>query len=165
MGPAEILALAFQRASTQLEHPVVVDPEVVGRVELVCRNIQNRAGVRLLLACLLAKVHHPAVDIRKPYTEIGDDDAYSGRTYDERFVTAFVIEHELPCNITTAFLTPALRNRNSTLTPDIDLVGRPKEVYQAALRLLTDVHTGTVSSNARKCATRLRPKCATQSAW
>lgn len=100
----------------------------------------------MIVACALAKVHNPAVDIRKPYTEIGDEDAYSGRTYDERYVTEFILAHELPCNPTTAFLTPALRNRNITLTPAINLVGRPANVYQAALQLLDDVYTNRISA-------------------
>jgi DNA adenine methylase len=143
--PREILNLAFKRASAHIAEPIVKDPEIQDRVNVVCRNIKNRACVRLLLAALLAKLHKPEVDIRKPYTEIGDPDAYSGRSYDESFITKFVIEHRLPCNPTTAFLTPALRNRNVTLTPDLDLEGRPKELYTKTLQLLTDVHEGRVS--------------------
>src|SRR5439155_8976849 len=93
--PTEILEAAFQRASAHIEHPIVADTETVNRIEFVCRNIQNRAGSRLLLACLLAKSHNPDVDIRKPYTEIGDGDAFSGRTYDEAYVTAFITQHQL----------------------------------------------------------------------
>jgi len=115
-------------------------------VEYVCRNIQNRAGVRLLLACLLAKIHNPAVDVRKPYTEIGAPDSFSGRTYDEAYITPFITSHELPCNPTTAFLTPALRNRNTTLTADLNLVGRPPLLYQTILRLLDDLHAGRVAA-------------------
>lgn len=118
------------------------------RIEVVCRNLQNRALARLLLACSLAKIHNPAIDIRKPYTEIGDPDSFSGRTYDEAYVTPFILEQSLPCNPTTAFLTPALRNRNITLTPDVNLVGRPRGLYQAALQLLTDIHVGAVSPEA-----------------
>lgn len=106
--------------------------------------MQNRAGVRALLACLLAKVHDPEVDIRKPYTEIGGPDSYSGRTYDERFITQFVVRYRLPCNPTTAFLTPAFRNRNIVLTPEVNLVGRPPAVYEAFLQLLADVYEGRV---------------------
>jgi len=100
----------------------------------------------LLLACALAKTHRPDVDIRKPYTEIGGPDAFSGRTYDERYIGPFVLEHSLPCNPTTAFLTPALRNRNVTLTPDLNLVGRPPRVYHETLQLLSDVQTGLVAA-------------------
>ncbi|HZO88923.1 MAG TPA: hypothetical protein VFB38_11350 [Chthonomonadaceae bacterium] len=146
--PREILHDAFQRADASPGQSFVDNAEVRARIELVCRNIQNRALVRLLLACSLAKIHIPTIDIRKPYTEIGDPDAYSGRTYDEAYVTPFVLEHGLPCNPTTAFLTPALRNRNVTLTPDLNLVGRPPALYQAALQLLTDVYMGAVSPEA-----------------
>src|SRR5579884_2318312 len=144
--PREILNFAFRRASSGTLKSLVEDSSIVEKAEYVCRFLGNRAGVRLLLACLLAKVHHSQVDIRKPYTAIGDADAYSGRTYDEGYISAFVVEHNLPCNPTTAFLTPALRNRNITLTPDIDLVGNYPKLYQTALQLLTDVHEGTVAA-------------------
>lgn len=143
--PTEILDLAYERAVTNLNQAVVTNQEILGRVILVSRNLQNRAGVRLLLACLLAKIHNPQVDVRKPYTEIGDPDAFSGRTYDERYITSFVHKYHLPCNPTTAFLTPALRNRNIVLTPDLNLVGRPPSLYKAILQLLADVHEGKVS--------------------
>jgi hypothetical protein len=92
-------------------------------------------------------VHHSRVDIRKPYTEIGGPDSFSGRTYDEQYLAGFITDNELPCNPTTAFLTPALRNRNATLTPDLNLVGRPPIVYEAALQLLTDVHRGATTAD------------------
>jgi len=66
-------------------------------------------------------------------------DAYSGRSYDEAYITRFINKYRLPCNSTTAFLTPAFRNRNIILTPDIHLEGRPADVYEALLQLLTDV--------------------------
>lgn len=144
--PKGILDIAFKRASAHLSKPIVHDPEIVGRTELVCRNTDNRACARALLACLLAKVCDPSVDIRKPYTEIKDDDCYSGRTYDEAHISDFIIQHGLPCNTTTAFLTPAFRNRNVTLTPDVNLVGRPPKLYEYLLQLLTDVHTNKVSA-------------------
>src|SRR5712692_285668 len=144
MEPAEILAVALEHASKSPTTSLVSDQRIRKRVDLLCRNLQNRAGVRLLLASLLAKIHNPKVDIRKPYTEIGGPDTYSGRSYDESYISPFIHSHRLPTNPTTAFLTPALRNRNIVLTPDVDLVGRPPEVYKAVLQLLTDVHTGKV---------------------
>lgn len=97
------------------------------------------------MACLLAKLHRPEVDIRKPYTEIKEPDAFSGRSYDERYITAFITEHNLPCNSTTAFLTPALRNRNVTLTKDLNLIGKPPQLYQAVLNLLDEVYNNRVA--------------------
>jgi hypothetical protein len=147
LAPAEILAIALERANTNVADSIVKNEGVRQRIELICRNIRNKALSRLILSCCLAKIHKPEVDIRKPYTEIGGRDTFSGRTYDEAYIGQFIAEHRLPCNTTTAFLTPALRNRSETLTPSTNLVGRPPELYKAALQLLDDVHTGTVSAD------------------
>lgn len=113
---------------------------------MVSTNLSNRAGVRLLMSCLLAKIDDPAVDVRKPYTQINTEDSFSGRTYDEQYITAFINENNLPCNNTTAFLTPALRNRNETLVRGLNLVGRPPQLYAAVLELLDDVYLGRVGA-------------------
>ena len=144
--PTEILDLALRRAVDSGTIPLIDDPDLVAQIEIVARNTHNRACVRCLLACALAKVHRPEVDIRKPYTEIGDPDAFSGRTYDERYISDLVAKHELPCNVTTAFLTPAFRNRNIVLTPDVNLVGRPPGVYRAMLQVLDAAHRGDLSA-------------------
>ena len=144
--PADILAVAATDAHAKLHQPFVADEKIRQQFEYVCRNIQNRAPVRVVLACTLAKLHRPEVDVRKPYTEIGGPDSFSGRVYDEQFVGPFINDHKLPCNPTTAWLTPALRNRNTVLTPDLDLVGRPPELYKAMLDLLTSIHEGKTDS-------------------
>lgn len=144
-NPTQILHAAYQEASKQLNKSFINNKEIAGRVEFVSRCASNRAGVRLLLACVLAKVHKPRVDICKPYTGIRGNNTYSGRMYDETYITNFINKYNLPCNPTTAFLTPALRNRNEVLTPNTDLVGRPKELYNAVLQLLDDVEKGKVS--------------------
>jgi hypothetical protein len=145
--PADILESAFRRVSHDITRSVVDGPERITRIEAICRSISNRACVRVLLACSLAKIHQPTVDIRKPYTEIGGVDSYSGRTYDEKYIGPFIIEHNLPCNATTAFLTPAFRNRNIILTPDINLVGRPPELYQMLFQLFADIFLDKVSAD------------------
>ena len=145
-NPSEILAQALARASADFSKSIVKDKNIRERVEYVCRCLSNRAGVRLLMACLLAKIDRPKVDPRKPYTEIGDADSFSGRTYDESYITHFINEHRLPCNPTTAFLTPALRNIDRPLTTDVEIVGRPRQLYTYTLQLLDDVHTGQVSA-------------------
>jgi len=109
--------------------------------------MSNRAGARLLMACLLGKLHRPDVDPRKPYTEIGSADSFSGRTYDEHYLTRFISEHRLPVNSTTAFLTPTLRNINSPLTTNHELVGRPRDLYKKTLELLEDVAKGHITAD------------------
>lgn len=146
--PTEILNATLRRANANLDQSFIPDQQIRESAAYVARNLKNRAGVRLLMACLLAKLHRADVDLRKPYTEIGDADTFSGRTYDERYITAFINEHNLPCNSTTAFLTPALRNRNITLTKKVNLIGKPPQLYQAVLGLLDDVHSDRVTADA-----------------
>lgn len=140
-NPEKILEQALNRASDSIATPLIRNKKVLERAEYVCRCLQNRAGVRLLMACLLAKIDRPTIDPRKPYTEIGEPDAFSGRHYDEAYITHFINKHRLPCNPTTAFLTPALRNIDRTLTKDVEIVGRPRQLYTYTLQLLDDVYS------------------------
>ena len=145
--PEQILQRIYYRAIETLHNSVIDDKNIKDRVEYVCRCISNRAGVRLLMSCLLGKLHNPALDPRKPYTEIGGTDSFSGRTYDERYLTNFINEHRLPVNPTTAFLTPTLRNINHALTTDHELVGRPRDLYKKTLQLLDDVAENRIPSD------------------
>jgi hypothetical protein len=102
----------------------------------------------MLLACSLAKAHNPKLDIRKPYSEIEGGDSYSGRNYDESYITSFRTKHTLPINVTTAFLTPGFRTKNIILTPDVDLKGDPPAMYEAVLQVLTDIQSNQVTASA-----------------
>lgn len=143
--PDDILSEAFEAATANLEVSHVDNAEQRSQIEFICRNLQNRAGVRFLMACLLAKLHKPSLDIRMPYTEIGGDDCYSGRHYDETYISSFVEEHDLPCNATTAFLTPAFRNHEVMLSKNATLMGRPRKLYEYVLSLLDDVARKKIS--------------------
>lgn len=138
-APTEILEKLYLQATENLTKSFV-KPATSEKVEAVCRCNANKAPIRFLMSCLLAKIHNPKVDIRKPYTEIEGDDTYSGRFYDERFIELLVHKYKLPCNPTTAYLTPAFRNLDRILTTDLVLVGRPREVYVDALQILDAVH-------------------------
>lgn len=141
-----LLEASLKRAQKRLNGSFIRDQAISTRVESVVNCPGNRAGVRLLMACMLAKAHLPEVDPRKPYTKIGSKDCFSGRAYDEQFIGNFITRHNLPCNSTTAFLTPTLRNMDQTLTTKVVLVGRPAAMYHDALRILDDVHKGNVSA-------------------
>lgn len=148
MNPDEILKNIIKKAEHSLTVNDVKNSSVRKDLEYVATVISNRAGIRLLMSCLLAKIHKPNVDPRKPYTQIDTEDSFSGRTYDERYLTHFITENNLPCNSTTAFLTPALRNIDHPLTIDVEIVGRPREVYSSTLRLLDKVYKGSVTAEA-----------------
>ncbi|MDP2168589.1 MAG: restriction endonuclease, SacI family [Thermodesulfovibrionales bacterium] len=146
-APEQILQKVYKQALANPKKSVISDVAIRERVDFVCRCMSNRAGVRLLMSCLLGKLDNPKVDPRKPYTEIGSEDSFSGRTYDEQYLTGFINKHRLPCNPTTAFLTPTLRNIDHALTTDRELVGRPRELYKKTLQLLTDVAENKVSAD------------------
>lgn len=101
----------------------------------------------MLMTCALAKLHRPEVDIRKPYTEIGTPDSFSGRAeYDEKVVGPFVARHQLPVNSTTAFLTPGFRTMNVPLAEPLIISGRPKKMYTDTIQLLDDVHQRKITA-------------------
>jgi len=139
--PTDILENLYQKALSNLSISTVKSPAIKEKVEYICRCNANKAPIRFLMSCLLAKIHNPKLDIRKPYTEIQGDDTYSGRFYDERFVELLVHKYKLPCNPTTAYLTPAFRNLDRLLTTDLAMVGRPREVYAFALEILDAIHS------------------------
>lgn len=141
--PTDILESLYQKALGNLSKSVVKFATIKEKVEFICRCNANKAPIRFLMSCLLAKIHNPKVDIRKPYTEIEGEDTYSGRFYDERFVELLVHKYKLPCNPTTAYLTPAFRNLDRLLTTDLAMVGRPREVYVFALEILDAIHSNS----------------------
>lgn len=145
-SPHDILEELLVTAASLISRSAIITNEIEDRIEFVARCISNRATIRLLMACLLAKIHRPDIDPRKPYTEIGGTDSFSGRSYDEAYITPFINTHHLPCNPTTAFLTPALRNINRVLTTDLNLEGRPREAYQYTLQLLDDVQAERIAA-------------------
>ena len=149
MTPEDILRGIYERAEAAalVDKSVIPDIYIRERAAYVCRCTSNRAGVRLLMSCLLGKLDKPNVDPRKPYTEIGDPDSFSGRTYDEQHLAPFINEHRLPVNQTTAFLTPTLRNIDHPLTTDRELVGRPRDLYKKTLELLEDVAEQRVAAD------------------
>jgi len=146
--PAKTLDTLLAAAAKDLSKPSIRNKEVQKKIDYVCRQLSNRACARLLMACMLAKLDRPEVDVRKPYTEISGKDSFSGRTYDERYITHFINSNRLPLNTTTAFLTPAFRNVDRLLTPKIELIGRPRELYRITLQILEEVYSKQVTPKA-----------------
>ena len=136
--------LKFTKIAEKSDNSFVNDEEIYEKVKTVCNNIRIKAPIRFLLSCCAAKIDNPKVDIRKPYTEISEEDSFSGRSYDEKYIQEIIEEFDLPCNSTTAYLTPAFRNRNTIMMPDTELVGRNPELYKTTLELLNLVYNETI---------------------
>lgn len=146
---SKILEDAYVKAKKHLDRPLIANTGVEKKLVYVINCPRTRAGGRFLLACTLAKVHNADYDIRKPFTHFEGKDkegSYSGRRYDEAHVQNFVTKHKLPCLQTTAFLTPGFRTKQVILTKDVDLGGRPAEMYQYVLDILHAIHTRKVTA-------------------
>ena len=63
-----LLEASLKRAQKNLGDSFIQDEEISARVVAVVNCPSNRAGVRLLMACMLAKVHRPEIDPRKSPT-------------------------------------------------------------------------------------------------
>jgi hypothetical protein len=138
----------YARAEKSLDVRAVPNRAIAGRIEFVATCLANRAGVRLLMSCMLAKLENSSVDPREPITEIGSTTCFSGRSYDEQYLTAFITTHRLPCNNTTAFLTPAFRNFTKPFLVGSEPKGRPPRLYTDVFQLLEDVAKGKVDAKS-----------------
>ena len=147
-SPSQILDRLYAEANNDLTVSHIPNTVSAANIRYVVRCPSNRAGVRLLMSCMLAKVHRPVFDPREPYTEIGGQTCFSGRVYDEQYITEFINEYNLPCNGTTSYLTPALRNHSEALVVGTELNGRPAEMYNRLLRVLDDVATGKLAADS-----------------
>lgn len=126
----------YHKQAVKKSRSFILDNNIRGYVTYIVTNVSNKAPIRFLMSCLLAKIYNPAVDVRKPYTEIGGIDSFSGRKYDETYIQPYILKYNLPCNSTTAFLTPAFRNINKVLDTTTKIEGRPKELYSYLIDLL-----------------------------
>ncbi len=111
-----------------LSSQIIEDSSLFIKIDNICRCERNKAPIRFLMAGLLAKMEDPSIDLRKPYSAMGQN-SYRGRNYDEDVVQPFIHKYALPCNSTTAYLTPAFRTIEKPLTKEFFNNCRPKEVY------------------------------------
>ena len=147
-SPSQILGRFYIEANNDLTASHITNSVSRANIAYVVRCPSNRAGARLLMSCMLAKVHRPIVDPREPYTEIGGQTCFSGRNYDEQYITEFINEYNLPCNNTTAYLTPAFRNHSTALVLGTVLNGRPADMYTSLLSVLDDVAASRLTAES-----------------
>jgi DNA adenine methylase len=147
---SKLLEAAVERATAHLGESFIADTKLRERLAYVIGCPSNRAGARFLMACTLAKLDDPKLDIRKPFIEVyvgkAKQGAYSGRGYDEQYVFDLIQKYRLPCSPTTAFLTPGFRTKNMVLTKDQQLRGRPAEMYEHILEILDAIHRGKLTA-------------------
>jgi hypothetical protein len=114
------------------EDRVVHVPKVVESAADILFRSNTQAFREALLGCVLARILDDEIDVRKPYTTQGDD-AFNGRTLDERVINPFLHEKEIPCS-KGPYL--AAFRRNISFIPETGRGLRDKEAYAAMLAFL-----------------------------
>jgi DNA adenine methylase len=76
--PLTVLENLYELTNSNLSKSAVKLTETKYYIEAICRCNTNKAPIRFLMSCLLAKIDKQNVDIRKPYTEIKDNDTFYG---------------------------------------------------------------------------------------
>lgn len=115
-----------------------VEPRIEKPIHDICRN-DNKSPIRYLMSGMVAKIEKPSINLYKPISALGGDDAYEGRGYDERIVEPYVLKYQLPCNATTAFLTPSFRKIDRPLAREMFITSRPPEPYYWMMDVLAYV--------------------------
>ena len=121
--------------SIKQDRTYVTDKTVENKISSVCLCDTNKAPIRYLLSAMIAKTDNPSIDTRQPYSDLGNK-SFAGRTIDETLVQPFIHKYNLPCNDTTAFLTPAFRTIESALTKAAFDKCRPAYVYHDMIDIL-----------------------------
>jgi len=136
----ELLDVLFSEADRAKVLPIRGEASATANV-LFSSNTQSYREV--LLGCCLARLLDDSVNIRHPYMNQGDD-AFNGRTLDERVVNPFFQDHLIPSS-----KGPYLASfrRSVKFVPETALGLRDKEGYAAFLAYLSMLESG----NTEEC--------------
>lgn len=115
-----------------------VEARIEKPIHYICRS-ENKAPIRYLMSGMVAKIDRPSINLYKPISSLGGDDAYEGRSYDEDIIEPYVLKHQLPCNVTTAFLTPSFRKIERPLAKEMFKTSRPPQPYYQMMDVLAYV--------------------------
>lgn len=127
---ARYLQELFEEAKTSFQNDAVppVDLAIVQVADTLFASA-TQSYREVLLGCGLARLLDTAINIRHPYMNQGDD-AFNGRTLDERVVNPFLHDRMIPCS-----KGPYLASfrRSVKFTPETAGGLRDKEGYSALL--------------------------------
>ena len=107
----------------------LVETRIAEPLSKICRCNSCKAPIRFLMAGLVAKIDDTRKDLHRPASFLGQG-CYDGRSIDETIIEPFIHNKSLPCNPTTAFLTPAFRTIDTPITKDTFAKCRPSWVYK-----------------------------------
>ncbi len=123
---AEVEDASFEGA------PPTVEAGIVDAYDVMFKS-RTQAFREALLGCILARLHDKGINIRLPYTGHGQD-AYNGRTLDEKVVNPFLRSKKIPCS-KGPFLN--VFRRSVQFTEDARRGKRDTKAYDAFLSVIT----------------------------
>ncbi len=130
-----LLEATYQSAYDNPSQIFVSNAIIREKIFSVCRCERNKAPIRYLLSAMLAKTSDPTIDTRQPYPKLGKR-SFACRSIDESYVQHFIHKYSLPCNKTTAFLTPAFRTIETAIKKSTFEKCRPVYVYNDMMDIL-----------------------------
>jgi hypothetical protein len=131
----KILEKTFEEAEEDRQKDLIVTvPKIIQVSTKVLFASNTQAFREALVGCLLAKLLNPRIDITRPYMNQGED-AFNGRTLDEKVVNPFLHEKEIPCS--RGPYLAALR-RSVSFVPETQKGVRDKEAFSALLSFITE---------------------------
>lgn len=130
---ALLLKELFAEAEQHFQNKTVppIDVEIAKTADTIFASA-TQAYREVLLGCGLARMLDPSINIRRPYVGQGDD-AFNGRTLDERVINPFLHDRMIPCS--KAPYLSAFR-RNVQFDPETAKGLRDKEGYTALLNYI-----------------------------
>ncbi len=139
---AKLLATLFAKAEQAFQDKQ--SPAVLASVQRVGDTLfssSTQSYREVLLGCCLARILDASINIRHPYVSQGDD-AFNGRTLDEKVVNPFLQERLIPCS-----QGPYLASfrRSVKFVPETGKGLRDKEGYKALLAFLDVLEKSTTA--------------------
>ncbi len=110
----------------------VTVPEYIGNSIIKLFDSRTQAFREVLVGCLLARIVNPQINIRLVYTNQGEN-AFSGRTLDEKVVNPFLQSVSIPCS-RGPYLS--VLRRSIRLVPETASGVRDRKAYDALMELL-----------------------------
>ena len=126
-----ILEKAFEKATIKTRETFGMFADLNEAFDVIFGS-RVRSYREVLLGCALARVVNASINIRHPYSQQSED-AFSGRTLDERVINPFLVAKQIPCS-KGPYL--AVFRRNVRLDASSRDGLRDKVGYDAMLKLL-----------------------------
>jgi len=140
-----ILREEFEAAEREArENAAVAVPAVIRESTERLFSSGTQAFREALVGCCLARIVNQEIDIRLPYMNQGDN-AFNGRTLDERVVNPFLQDRKIPCS-KSPYLS-ALR-RNVSFREETARGLRDKDAFRALLTFIGKIE-GADEATAR----------------